>query len=89
MYNFVFQVISERLTVVFCKKGVLRNFAKFTRKLLCQSLFFNEVEIQTFLSENNFNLIPTIVVTNSILGLFWPAVETKSKNNIFMKLAVC
>ena len=29
--------------VVFCKKGVLRNFAKFTGKNLCQSLFFNKV----------------------------------------------
>ena len=28
---------------VFCKKGVLRNFANFTRKHLCQSLFFNKV----------------------------------------------
>ena len=28
---------------MFCKKGVLRNFAKFTRKHLCQSLFFNKV----------------------------------------------
>ena len=28
---------------VFCKKGVLRNFAKFARKHLCQSLFFNKV----------------------------------------------
>ena len=25
------------------KKGVLRNFAKFTGKHLCQSLFFNKV----------------------------------------------
>ena len=25
------------------KKGVLRNFAKFTGKLLCQSLFLNKV----------------------------------------------
>ena len=25
---------------VFCKKGVLSNFAKFTGKHLCQSLFF-------------------------------------------------
>ena len=25
------------------KKGVLRNFAKFPEKQLCQSLFFNEV----------------------------------------------
>ena len=28
---------------VFCKKGVLRNFTKFTGKHLCQSLFFNNV----------------------------------------------
>ena len=25
---------------VFCKKGVIRNFAKFTGKQMCQSLFF-------------------------------------------------
>ena len=29
---------------VFCKEGVLRNFAKFTGKQLRQSLFFNKVE---------------------------------------------
>ena len=28
---------------VFCKKGVLRNFEKFTGKHPCQSLFFNKV----------------------------------------------
>ena len=28
---------------VFCKKGVLRNFAKLTGKHLCQELFFNKV----------------------------------------------
>ena len=28
---------------VFCKKGVLRNLAKFTGKHLCQSLFFKKV----------------------------------------------
>ena len=28
---------------VFCKKGVLKNFVKFTEKHLCQSLFFNTV----------------------------------------------
>ena len=31
------------LTEVFCKKGVLRNFTKFTGKHLYQSLFFNKV----------------------------------------------
>ena len=28
---------------VYCKNGVLGNFAKFTGKRLCQSLFFNKV----------------------------------------------
>ena len=28
---------------VFCKKGIRKNFAKFTRKHLCLSLFFNKV----------------------------------------------
>ena len=28
---------------VFCKKGVPRNFAEFTGKRVCQSLFFNKV----------------------------------------------
>ena len=27
---------------VFCKKGVLRNFVKFTGKHLCQGLFFDK-----------------------------------------------
>ena len=31
---------------MFCKKGVLRNFAKFTGKHLCQSLFFNSCRPQ-------------------------------------------
>ena len=30
-------------TEVFCSKGVLRNFTKFTGKHLCQRLFFNKV----------------------------------------------
>ena len=33
---------------VFCKKGVLRNFVKFTGKHLCQSLFFKETLAQVF-----------------------------------------
>ena len=28
---------------LFCKKGVLRDFAKFTGKHLCQNFFFNNV----------------------------------------------
>ena len=37
----------------FCRKGVLRNFAKFTGKHLCQSLFFNKVA-GLRLSKNTF-----------------------------------
>ena len=29
---------------IFGKKGVIKNFAKFKRKHLCQSLFFNKKE---------------------------------------------
>ena len=31
---------------VFCKKAVLKNFAKFTGKQLCQSLLFKKAAIQ-------------------------------------------
>ena len=51
MWNFTIYVIMKELTLkeqkqppeVFYKKGVLRNFSKFTWKHLCQSLFFNKV----------------------------------------------
>ena len=33
---------------VFYKKGVLRNFEKFTGKHLCQSLFFDKVALQLY-----------------------------------------
>ena len=35
--------IRSSRTEVFCKKAVLKNFAKFTGKHLCQSLFFNKI----------------------------------------------
>ena len=38
----LFHFINSR-PEVFCKKDALRNFAKFTGKHLCQSLFFNKV----------------------------------------------
>ena len=37
---------------VFYKKGVLRNFAKFTGKRLCQSLFFAKFVRTAFLTEH-------------------------------------
>ena len=41
-HNFMKKVILSR-PEVFCKKGVLRNFTKFTGEYQCQSLFFNKV----------------------------------------------
>ena len=38
-----FQISRSSHPEVFCKNGVLRNVAKFTRKHLCQGLFFNKV----------------------------------------------
>ena len=40
---------------VLCKKAVLRNFAKFTEKHLCQSRFFNKVVGQAcnFIKKNS------------------------------------
>ena len=39
----VLHSIKKQSPEVFYKKGVLRNFAKFTEKYLCQRLFFNKV----------------------------------------------
>ena len=36
-----FQMFRSNYPEVFCKRGFLINFAKFTGKHLCQSLFFN------------------------------------------------
>ena len=37
---------------MFCKKGVLRNFAKFTGKHLCQSLFNKVACLRPFFTEH-------------------------------------
>ena len=38
-----FEIDGSSRPKMFCKKGVLRNFTKFTGKHLCQSLLFNKV----------------------------------------------
>ena len=73
---------SSRLEV-FCKKGLLKNFANFTGKHLCQSLFFNEnagLSPATLLKKRpchkcflvNFaNFLGTPFLYNSSSGCFW------------------
>ena len=41
--GFSFISVQKQPPEVFCKKGVIRNFAKHTEKYLFQSLFFNKI----------------------------------------------
>ena len=52
---------------MFCKKGVLRNFAKYTGKHLCQSLFFDKV---VGLQSTSKRLLPgSVILFISIVSL--------------------
>ena len=54
---------------VFCEKGVLRNFTKFTRKHLCQSFFFNKViGLRPFFIEHLWWLILNAIATLCLTG---------------------
>ena len=78
-----------------CKKGVLRNFAKFTGKHLCQRLFFNKVaglRPATLLKKSlwhryfpvNFaKFLRTPFLTNTSDGCFWKKwkIVSKQPNN--------
>ena len=58
-------------TEVFCKKGVLRNFAKFTGKHLCQSLFFNKVAGLRMFYGYFWSIIFTLVTPVMFYGFFF------------------
>ena len=45
MWSMTQKAVVQRCSV---RKGVLRNFTKFTGKYLCQSLFFNKFAGATF-----------------------------------------
>ena len=71
---------------MFCKKGVLRNFAKFTGKHLCLSFFFNKVSGDTgvFLwILQNFYRTPLVVASDTLLTLL-----EKWKKNIHKEVFV-
>ena len=54
---------------MFCKKGVLRSFAKFAGKHLCQSLFFDKVTgLRSFFIEHLWWLIPKAIATLFSVG---------------------
>ena len=65
---------------MFCKKGVLRNFTKFTGKHLCQSLFFKSLRPATLLKKRLWhrcfpvNFVKFLRIPfwkNSSGGCFW------------------
>ena len=58
---------------VFCKKGVLKNFAKFTGKHLCQNLFFNKVA----------GLRPATLLKNRLWHRYFPVNFAKSLRKSF------
>ena len=67
----VANVIKDRSShpEVFCKKDVLRKFAKFTGKHLCQSPFFNKVAgLRSFFIEHLRWLIPKRIATLFSVG---------------------
>ena len=56
---------------VFCGKGVLRNFTKFTGKNLCQSLFFNKVaDLRPEISKNTFFYRTSPVAASAYVKIF-------------------
>ena len=75
---------------VFCKKGVLRKFAKFLGKHLCQSLFFNKV---AGLPVNFVKFLRTSFFLEHLLWLLLFSIETVSSYaslfflNAFFKLS--
>ena len=74
-YGYLFKSSDQRC---FIKKGVLRNFTKFTGKHLCSSLFFNKVAglrqlvnriMDAIFTECYFCFFSCLV--DCILGKFW------------------
>ena len=82
------------------KKGVLRKFAKFTRKHLCQGLFFNKVaglRPATLLKKRlwhrcfpvNFaNFLRTPFLQNTSGGCFCQSTMTVATSSIYHQAAV-
>ena len=78
-------IIQKQPSEVFCEKYVLRNFAKFIEKQLCQSIFFNKVAglrkketmAQVFsckfckMSKNISKKISKNFLENTFCGYFW------------------
>ena len=65
----VFVFFKSSLQEMFCKKGVVKNFAKFTGKHLWQSLFFNKVAGLRIVKNTFFNRTPPVAA--SLVYIFY------------------
>ena len=54
---------------IFCKKGVLKNFAKFTGKHLCQSFFFNKETMAQVFSWESCEISKSVFFTEHLWWL--------------------
>ena len=63
------------LPEIFCQKGVLRNFAKFTGKQLCQSLSFNKVAGLRRFPVNFAKFLKTLFLTEHLWWLLLVSVN--------------
>ena len=59
------------------KKGILKNFAKFTEKQLCQSLFFDKVSCEIF--KNTYFYRTRLVTPSAKMRFLLFFTETKAK----------
>ena len=68
---------------MFCKRSVLKHFAKFTGKHLCQSLIFNKVGPVTLLKKRPWRrYFPTEIIKTSIFYRTLPVTASKFPENL-------
>ena len=68
-----------------CKKGVLRNFAKFTGKYRCQRLFFNKVAGLRPATSSKMSLRPATLLKKSLWYRWFPVNFSKFLRTPFLK----
>ena len=69
-----FRIFRSSRPKVFCKKGVLKNFSKFTGKYLCEKLFLNKVA----------DLMPTALLEKRLSNRCLPVNFTKFLRTPFL-----
>ena len=70
---------------IFLKKGVLRNFAKFTGNHLCQRLFFNKVAGLRLIFDEVAGLRPATLLKKSLWHRYFPVNFAKFLRTPFLQ----